>query len=88
MSTKVFAQLIDDKRKIVVGNQATPIPVILDGKTHTVSRPLDPIAASAPKGTVYRLQLISSSKVWAPQRASGTLAVARVNLSLPAVAAG
>jgi ABC-2 type transport system ATP-binding protein len=86
--TKVFAQLIDVKRKLVVGNQVTPIPVVLDGKRHTVSRDIDPIAASAPKGTVYRLQLISSSKVWAPQRASGTLAVARVKLSLPAVAAG
>lgn len=83
--TRVFAQIVDNKRKLVVGNQATPIPVTLDGKTHTVSRPLDPIAASAPAGTTYTLQIISSSKVWAPQRSAGTLRVTKAKLTLPAV---
>jgi ABC-2 type transport system ATP-binding protein len=83
--TKVFAQIVDDKRRIVVGNQATPIPVILDGRTHKVSRPLDPIAASARAGTTYTLQIVSSSKVWAPQRSAGTLRVSKAKLTLPAV---
>ncbi|WP_051223501.1 alpha/beta hydrolase family protein [Conexibacter woesei] len=83
--TKVFAQIVDNKRRLVVGNQVTPIPVVLDGRTHTVTRPLDPIAASAPKGTTYTLQIISSSKVWAPQRSAGTLKVSKAKLTLPAV---
>lgn len=83
--TRVFAQLVDDKRRIVVGNQATPIPVTLDRRTHTITRPLDPIAASAPKGTTYTLQIISSSKVWAPQRSVGILRVSKLKLTLPAV---
>jgi ABC-2 type transport system ATP-binding protein len=83
---KVFAQLIDVKRKLVVGNQVTPIPVTLDGKKHTVTRDLDPIAAAAVKGTTYQLQIISSSKVWAPQRTAGTLDVTRAKLVLPTVA--
>jgi ABC-2 type transport system ATP-binding protein len=80
---KAFAQILDVKRKIVVGNQVTPIPLVLDGKRHTVTRALAPIAASATKGTKYVLQVISSSKVWAPQRAKGTVQVTRAKLVLP-----
>src|ERR1700742_88942 len=87
-NVKVFAQLVDVRRKLVVGNQVTPIPVTLDGKRHTVTRDLDPIAASAPKGTTYQLQIISSSKVWAPQRTAGTLDVTRAKLVLPTVKVG
>jgi ABC-2 type transport system ATP-binding protein len=85
---KVFAQIVDVKRKIVVGNQVTPIPLVLDGKRHVVTRPLTPIAASATKGTRYVLQIISSSKVWAPQRGTGTIRVSQVSLTLPTVKAG
>lgn len=85
---KVYAQIVDVKRGIVVGNQVTPIPLTLDGKAHTVTRELTPIAATAAKGARYTLQIISSSKVWAPQRGTGTVKVARVKLTLPAVKAG
>ena len=30
----------------MVGNQVTPIPVTLDGASHTVTRPLEGVAAS------------------------------------------
>ena len=33
--TRVFAQLVDDATGIVLGNQITPIQVVLDGRTHT-----------------------------------------------------
>jgi ABC-2 type transport system ATP-binding protein len=85
---KVFAQLVDVKRKLVVGNQVTPIPLVLDGKRHLVTRALDPIAASASKGTKYTLQIISSSKVWSPQRGTGTVKVAWAKLVLPVVQPG
>ena len=84
---KVFAQLVDVKRRIVVGNQVTPIPLVLDGKRHVVTRDLTPIAAAAAKGARYTLQIVSSSKVWAPQRGTGTIRVSRVKLVLPAVKA-
>ena len=61
------------------------MPATLDRRTHTITRPLDPIAASAPKGTTYTLQIISSSKVWAPQRSVGILRVSKLKLTLPAV---
>src|SRR4051794_5888953 len=56
-ATHVFAQLVDEQRGVVVGNQATPIPLTLDGRPHTITRSLEAIAASAPKGTRYTLQL-------------------------------
>jgi ABC-2 type transport system ATP-binding protein len=80
---KVFAQIVDVRRKIVVGNQVTPIPLTLDGKKHTVTRELTPIAASAVTGGRYTLQVISSSKVWSPQRGSGKIAVSKAVLTLP-----
>jgi ABC-2 type transport system ATP-binding protein len=83
---KVYAQIVDVKRRIVVGNQVTPIPLVLDGKKHTVTRDLTPIAASAAKGARYTLQVISSTKVWAPQRGTGTIKVSRAELVLPTVA--
>ncbi|HET6507286.1 MAG TPA: CocE/NonD family hydrolase [Baekduia sp.] len=82
---KVFAQIVDVKRKLVVGNQVTPIPLVLDGRKHTVTRDLDPIAAAAAKGARYTLQIISGSTVWAPQRGTGTVTVARARLVLPTV---
>lgn len=85
---KVYAQIVDVKRKLVVGNQVTPIPLVLDGKKHTVTRDLTPIAASAAKGTRYTLQIISSTTIWATQRGTGTVRVARAKLVLPTVKAG
>jgi ABC-2 type transport system ATP-binding protein len=85
---KVYAQLVDVKRKLVVGNQVTPIPLVLDGKKHTVTRDLDPIAASAAKGARYTLQIISSTTIWATQRGTGTVHVSRAKLVLPTVKAG
>ncbi|WP_445152441.1 alpha/beta hydrolase family protein [Baekduia sp. Peel2402] len=87
-NAKVYAQLVDVKRGIVVGNQVTPIPLTLDGKKHSVTRELTPIAAIAAKGTRYTLQIVSSSKVWAQQRGTGTVKVAKAKLTLPTVKAG
>ncbi len=80
---RVYAQIVDVKRKLVVGNQVTPIPVRLDGKRHTVSRELTPIAASAKRGGRYVLQVIASSKVWMPQRSTGTVRVSRASITIP-----
>ena len=37
----VFAQIVDEPRNVVLGNQVTPIPVVLDGQPHTVTRSLE-----------------------------------------------
>jgi ABC-2 type transport system ATP-binding protein len=79
----VFAQLVKVGSGVAVGNQATPIPVDLDGRRHTITRRLVPITSAARAGERYVLQLVAGTKVWAAQRASGTLNASRVELELP-----
>ena len=79
----VYAQIVDMRRNIVVGNQATPIPVTLDGAEHTIERPLEPIAASATAGSRYQLQLIAYTGLYGPQRAAGAVDFSRVRVELP-----
>ena len=82
---RVFAQIVDVGRKLVVGNQVTPIPLTLDGRRHTVRRPLHPIAASGRRGSRYVLQIVSASQVWQAQRAAGSFTASRIRLRLPVV---
>ena len=57
----------------MVGNQATPIPVTLDGQPHTITRPLEAIAASAPAGAKYTLQLIGGTQLYGPVRGAAAI---------------
>jgi ABC-2 type transport system ATP-binding protein len=83
--THVFAQIVDDKRNVVLGNQVTPIPVTLDGASHTVSRPLEGVAASLTPGSRYHLQIIGGSQVYGPVRGAAAVTLASIRLSLPTV---
>jgi ABC-2 type transport system ATP-binding protein len=82
-TTRIFAQLVNLDRGVVVGNQSAPIPVRLDGRRHTISRRLVPIASTARAGARYQLQLVAGSAIWARQRATGTLNAARISVELP-----
>jgi ABC-2 type transport system ATP-binding protein len=82
-TTRVFAQLVSLDRGVVVGNQSLPVPVKLDGKRHTISRRLVPIASTAKAGARYQLQLVAGSAIWAGQRATGTLNASRITVELP-----
>ena len=42
----VFAQIVDEQRHLVLGNQVTPIAIKLDGLPHSVSRSLEGVAAA------------------------------------------
>jgi ABC-2 type transport system ATP-binding protein len=83
-ATHVYAQIVDGNGH-VVGNQATPIPVTLDGATHTIERPLEAIAAEAKAGTGYKLQITPATTLYTPQRSAGTVNFARIEISLPIV---
>jgi ABC-2 type transport system ATP-binding protein len=87
-TTHVYGQIVDEQRNIVVSNQATPIPVQLDGRPHRVALPLAPIAAHATSGDRYRLQIVASTTLFHPQMSAGTLRAERVNVRLPIVGAG
>lgn len=81
--TRVYAQIVDIKRKLVVGNHSTPVVLKLDGKSHELSLPLALIASTAGKATGYELQLVSASKPWTRQRATGTVTFGNLKLSIP-----
>lgn len=84
--TFVFAQVVDLVAGRVVGPQVTAIPVTLDGASHTVEHDLNPIATRAGPGSRYEVQLMAGSLVFGVQRSVGTIAVARVDASLPVIA--
>jgi ABC-2 type transport system ATP-binding protein len=84
-STRVFAQLVDTKANLVAGNQATPIPVILDGKPHTISRELEAVALHLSPSSTYALQLVPATTLYREQRALGVLNVRNLQVTLPAV---
>jgi ABC-2 type transport system ATP-binding protein len=80
---RVYAQLVDDATGIVLGNQVTPIPLTLDGRARTVSRPLEMVSALAKPGSGLTLPLFASSNVYDLQRATGAVTFSNVRLRLP-----
>ena len=82
-SRHVYAQLVDDTTGLVLGNHVTPIPVTLDGATHTVKIPLEMVAHTlAPRETVT-LQLVASAVEYQALWSSGELNVSSIRLTLP-----
>ena len=81
--TRVFAQLVDPATGIVVGNQVTPVPVTLDGRSHTVTVPLETVAYTAMPGTTLELQLVSTTVAYATPRLGGSVHFARIGVVLP-----
>jgi ABC-2 type transport system ATP-binding protein len=82
-ATTVFAQIVDGARNVVLGNQVTPIPVVLDGQPHTVTRSLEGVATHASPDSQYRLQIIDGTNVYGLQRSTGALTMSAIAVSLP-----
>jgi ABC-2 type transport system ATP-binding protein len=85
--TRVFAQLVDDTTGLVLGNQATPIAVTLDGKSHTTQLPLEDVVFAGRAGTHLTLQLVASTVSYAVPQLGGHVDFTNIGISLP-VAAG
>ena len=85
-STHVFAQLVDDSTGAVLGNQATPIPVVLDGQTHTITNfSLEQVVATLSPGQTVTLQLVASTANYENLGAFGVLNVSNMQVSLPTI---
>ena len=82
-SRHVYAQLVDDTTGLVLGNLVTPVPVTLDGKTHTVSVPMEMVAQTLEPGETVTLQLVASAFPYETITTSGALNVSGMTLSLP-----
>jgi ABC-2 type transport system ATP-binding protein len=82
----IYAQLVDDATGQVLGNQTTPIPVILDGQTHTIDNfALEQVAATLQPGQKVTLQLVASTVNYETLWTLGTLNVSGVSLTLPTI---
>ena len=82
-STWVYAQFVNPRNNLVLGNLATPIPLTLDGQPHSISRDLEMVAARAPAGGGYTLQLTPSSTLYDMQRSTGTVTFNGIGVSMP-----
>ena len=83
--TRVFAQLVDDATGVVLGNQVTPIGVVLDGQEHTTTVPLEMVAFTAVPGARLTLQLVATTVSYAPPRLGGSIDFRAVQVELPTV---
>jgi ABC-2 type transport system ATP-binding protein len=82
-NTWVYAQFVNPRNGTVLGNIATPIPLTLDGQTHSLSRDLEMVAGRAPAGGGYTLQLTASSSLYDIQRSAGSVTFNGVDVSMP-----
>lgn len=80
---RIYGQIVDDVTNVVLGNLVTPIPVVLDGAEHTVTRPLEIVATTARPGASYTLQIVANTTAYDPQRVSGLVTLKQVDVSLP-----
>ena len=83
----VYAQVVDNETGRVLGNLVTPIPLTLDGQTHTVTVPLEAVAYTMDPGDALTVQLTGSALSYL-NLDWGVLSVSGMQLSLPTVDAG
>ena len=83
--TRVFAQLVDPATGIVVDNQVTPIAIVLDGTSHTLTIPLEAVGYAATSGTSLELQLVATTVAYITPRLGGTVHFAHIEVTLPTV---
>ena len=81
--TWIYAQFVNPRNGTVLGNIATPIPVTLDGQSHSISRDLELVAARAPAGGGYTLQLTASSSLYDLQRSAGVVTFDEIRATMP-----
>lgn len=80
---RVFAQLVDDERGVVVGNQVTPFPVVLDGSSHTANVDLEVIAQRVRPGDQLTLQLVATTTAYAAGCTKGSVTFDDARIALP-----
>jgi ABC-2 type transport system ATP-binding protein len=80
--TTIYAQIVDDATGIVLGNQVTPLPLTLDGRTRTLERPLEIVSALAKPGATWSLQLFAASNVYDAQRSAGEVTFSAIRLEI------
>ncbi|WP_460354522.1 S15 peptidase family protein [Mycobacterium sp. ZZG] len=83
----VYAQIVDDETGLVLGNQATPIPVVLDGESRTVTFSLEQVAHTLKPGQSVTVQIVTSTFPFLNFYSWGHVTVEGMSITLPTVAA-
>jgi ABC-2 type transport system ATP-binding protein len=86
--SRIYAQILSNANGLVLGNQVTPVPVTLDGAAHTLSVPLEGVAADASPGATYTLQITDGTTVYFAARNAGVVNLSHIGLSVPTVRPG
>jgi ABC-2 type transport system ATP-binding protein len=86
--SRLYAQIVSNANGLVLGNQVTPIPVMLDGRAHTLTIPLEAVAADVGPGSTYTLQITDGTTVYFAARGTGVVNLSKVSLSVPTVSPG
>ena len=68
---RLYAQILSNANGLVLGNQVTPIPVTLDGQAHSLTIPMEAVAADAGPGSTYTLQITDGTTVYFAARNAG-----------------
>lgn len=82
-SRDLYAQLVDTQTGRVVGNILSPIPVVLDGKTRTVSVPMEDIAYTMEPGDTLTLQIVGTATPYEDFTSYGVVDISQVGITLP-----
>lgn len=82
---RVFAQLVDPELDVVVGNQITPIPLVLDGTDQTVEIELETIAQRVHPGSNLTLQIVATTPAYVVPRLGGEVTFDEITISVPLV---
>ncbi len=79
----VFAQLVNRDDNSVLDNQATAVPLVLDGQTHTVTLPLNMVVWALTPDSHISLQITDSSDLFFAQQAGGLVHFLHARLTIP-----
>lgn len=78
----LYAQIVDNKSGLVVGNAVVPVPVTLDGKTHTATIQMADIAYTVYQADSMTLQITSAASIYANSRI-GSVDISNIKVALP-----
>lgn len=80
---RVFAQLVDDETGLVVGNQITPVKIVVDGKVHSTDAALEMVAHHVTPGHGLTLQLVAATTAYGIPTKPGTVDFRSIEISVP-----
>ncbi len=83
--TRLFAQLVDRATGVVVGNQITPVPVVLDGEERSVAVPMEVVAQRVGPDSDLQLQVVATTTLYGEPRLGGTVDLRSITVRLPTV---